>query len=63
MKQALHVLSERMGRMAKAYPVETVNLLLNFINIIAAHDVASNIIWIYTMPDGYLAAHSEYSWQ
>ena len=38
-------------------------LLANILTLIAAHDVASNIVWIYTMPDGYLAKHAEYSWK
>ena len=49
--------------MAVKYPAETITLLANVLNLIAAHDVASNIIWIYTMPDDFLQNHSEYSWK
>lgn len=62
-KRALSVLGTRLGRMAQKYPAETITLLANAVNLIAAHDVASNIIWVYTIPDGYLAAHTEYSWK
>lgn len=63
MKAAFRLLTSRLARMAKLYPAETITLLANAVTLIAAHDVASNIVWIYTMPDGYLAKHTEYSWK
>ncbi len=63
MKAALGIVAKGLARMAVKYPAETVTLLANILTLIAAHDVASNIVWIYTMPDGYLAKHAEYSWK
>lgn len=63
MKAAISLVAKRAGRMAVKYPAETMTLLANLLTLIAAHDVASNIVWIYTMPDGYLAKHAEYSWK
>lgn len=63
MKRALSLIAKRLARMARRYPRETLNLLANALNLIAAHDVASNIIWLYTMPADYLETHTDYSWK
>lgn len=62
-KTMLDVLTPRLERMAKAYPSETLTLLGNIINCIAAHDMAPNIAWLEVLPDNYLGTHTAYSWQ
>lgn len=62
-KTMLQVLTPRLERMARAYPSETLTLLGNIINCIAAHDMAPNIAWLEVLPDDYLATHVAYSWQ
>lgn len=62
-KEMLQVLTPRLERMAKAYPSETLTLLANIINCIAAHDMAPNIAWFEVLPDDYLATHVAYSWK
>lgn len=62
-REMLSVLAPRLERLAKAYPSETLTLLGNLINCIAAHDMAPNIAWFEVLPDDYLATHTSYSWQ
>ncbi len=63
LKSGLSLVVSRAARMARLYPAETLNLLANILTLIAGHDVASNIIWLYTLPDDYLENHTDYSWK
>ncbi len=53
----------RLQKMVAAYPGSTLTLLMNLVNIIAAHDIAPNLAWLEVLDEDYLASHTAYSWQ